>query len=90
MNILQTPTFGKQVKKLHKNQKMDLDLAIGCIIEDPQIGDVKKGDLSNVNVYKFKMNNQLTLLAYTVDEGQAQLILLALGSHENFYRDLKK
>jgi hypothetical protein len=90
MNILQTPTFGKQVKKLHPNQKIDLDLAIECIVKDPSVGDMKKGDLSNVHVYKFKMINQLTLLAYIIDEDHAQLILFALGSHENFYRDLKK
>ena len=90
MNILQTPTFSKQVKKLHKNQKDDLDQAIKSIVKDPSIGDMKKGDLSKIQVYKFKMVNQLTLLAYEFYEDELQLILLALGSHENFYRDLKK
>lgn len=90
MNILQTPTFIKQVKKLHKNQKNDVDQAVKDIIKDPSIGDLKKGDLSGVQVYKFKMVNQLTLLAYEWNKGELQLLLLALGSHENFYRDLKK
>ncbi|HEV2601015.1 MAG TPA: type II toxin-antitoxin system RelE/ParE family toxin [Candidatus Babeliales bacterium] len=89
MNILQTPTFKSQVKKLHKNQKCDLDIAIQAICKDPSIGDGKKGDLGGVRVYKFKMNKQLTLLAYTAVYDELQLILLALGSHENFYRDLK-
>jgi len=90
MNVLQTPTFKKHIKKLHKNQKKDLDKAITIIIKDPYIGDMKKGDLSGIFVYKFKMMNQLTLLAYELYEHQVQLIFLALGSHENFYRDLKK
>lgn len=89
MNILQTPTFKSQIKRLHKNQKSDLDTAIQQIYKDPSIGDVKRGDLSGVRVYKFKMNKQLTLLAYAVIHDELQLILLALGSHENFYRDLK-
>jgi len=39
--------------------------------------------------YKFKMNKQLTLLAYQYDIQTPSITLLALGSHENFYRDLK-
>ena len=89
MKILQTPTFSKQVKKLHNNQQHDLDEAIGTIAEYPSIGDMKHGTLAGVRVYKFKMVNQLTLLAYVFEANEVQLILLALGSHENFYRDLK-
>ena len=90
MKILQTPTFGKQIKKLHKNQKSDLDQAVEYIVNNPGIGDLKKGDLAGVQVYKFKMVNQLALLAYQFDDNADQLVLLVLGSHENFYRDLKK
>jgi len=36
------------------------------------------------------MVNQLALLAYEYDEVKDTLTLLAFGSHENFYRDLKK
>ena len=90
MKILQTPTFTKQLKKLHPNQKRDLDIAVTTIISDPNIGDMKKGDLLEVQVYKFHMVKQLTLLAYEWHVDEDQLILLSLGSHENFYRDLKK
>jgi len=90
MQILTTPTFKKQVKKLHANQKKDLDLAITEVIANPKIGSLKKGDLEEVQVYKFNMVKQLTLLAYEWQEQEEQLILLSLGSHENFYRDLKK
>lgn len=89
MIIQQTPSFSRNIKKLHKNQKKDLDEAIKAIMKDPSIGEMKKGDLNGVQVYKFKMVNQLTLLAYDYTPSKKQLILLALGSHENFYRDLK-
>ena len=89
MEILQTPTFKKQTKKLHKNQKSDLDKAILVIVKNPKIGEMEKGDLNGIQVYKFNMVNQLMLLAYEFHKDQLQLILLALGSHENFYRDLK-
>jgi len=90
MKVLQTPTFAKQLKKLHANQKKDLDLAITTVMANPAIGNLKKGDLSEVQVYKFSMVKQLTPLAYEWQEYQQTLILLSLGSHENFYRDLKK
>ncbi len=90
MNILQTPTFKKQIKKLHKNQKNILDKAVKTISNNPSIGTLKKGDLSNIQVYKFKMVKQLMLLAYEFHENKLLLILLTLGTHENFYRDLKK
>lgn len=89
MNIVQTPTFKKHIKRLHVNQKKDLDEAIEEIIANPKIGEIKKGDLVGIQVYKFKMVKQLTLLAYRYEENDLLLILLALGSHENFYRDLK-
>jgi mRNA-degrading endonuclease RelE of RelBE toxin-antitoxin system len=87
--ILQTPTFKKAVKKLHQNQKMDLDKAVKELIENPLLGEQKKGDLSFLRVYKFKMNKQLTLLGYSYQDGTVTLELMALGSHENFYRDIK-
>ena len=90
IEVLQTQIFVKQIKKLHQNQKNDLDGAVKKIIEELLIGEMKKGDLSGIRVYKFKMVGQLTLLAYEFYERELRLILLSLGSHENFYRDLKK
>jgi len=90
MQILQSATFTKQVKKLHKNQKKDLDQAIKEIVKNPSIGEMKKGDLSGIQVYKFNMVKQLMLPAYEFNDDEVELILLALGAHENFYRDLKK
>ena len=90
MEIKTTKSFGSVVKKLHKNQKSDLDQAVHDILSDPLTGELKKADLMGVRVHKFKMVNQLTLLAYAYEPQPPRIILLALGSHENFYRDLKK
>jgi len=89
-SVLQTPTFKKAVKKLKPNQKKDLDLAIKELMTNPSIGEQKKGDLTFLRVHKFKMNKQLTLLGYSFDDGALVLELMALGSHENFYRDIKR
>jgi mRNA-degrading endonuclease RelE of RelBE toxin-antitoxin system len=90
MEVLQTSTFRNAVKKLHKNQKKDLDGAVKQIMDSPDIGESKVGDLAGISVYKFKMVKQLTLLAYRYEDETVILTLLALGTHENFYRDLKR
>ncbi len=87
--VLQTPSFKRAVKKLHNNQKLELDKAIKKVIADPLLGEPKKGDLSFMRVYKFKMVKQLTLLGYSYEDGAIILELIALGTHENFYRDIK-
>ncbi|MBR9910793.1 MAG: type II toxin-antitoxin system RelE/ParE family toxin [Gammaproteobacteria bacterium] len=89
-SVLQTPSFKKAVKKLKPNQKKELDTVIKELMAKPTLGEQKKGDLSFLRVHKFKMNKQLTLLGYSFNDGTLALELLALGSHENFYRDLKR
>ena len=88
MRLLVTPTFERTVKKLHRQQKAELDEAVRAIVSTPHIGETTVGDLAGVQVYKFKMINPLCLLAYRVLDRQT-IKLLMIGPHENFYRDLK-
>ncbi len=90
MKIEQKPAFQKAYKKLHPNQRADVNQALHEIIDDPLIGVPKKGDLADIRVYKFRMVNQLTLIAYTYEEDILVLTFVAIGSHENFYRDIKR
>jgi mRNA-degrading endonuclease RelE of RelBE toxin-antitoxin system len=89
MEIIQTNRFKKAYKKLTKNQLALVNEAIRVVLANPQIGEQKKGDLSWLRVYKFKCLNQLVLLGYSLGKTQVSLILVDIGSHENFYRDLK-
>lgn len=86
----QTRRFGRQYKKLHDNIVVDVDEAVDVIVANPAIGERKKGDLSELHVYKFRSQGQLYLLGYTVDDAVRLVYLEAIGSHENFYRDLKR
>lgn len=88
VQILQSALFKRAYKRLHPNQKADVDDAINAIVVDPTLGEAKKGDLAGVFVYKFKCNGQLALLAYEYDPSSR--LLLLVGSHENFYRSLKR
>jgi len=88
ITVLQMPLFKRAYKKLKRNQQEATDQAVAAIVKNPALGTLKKGDLSGVYVYKFDCVNQQFLLAYECDP--ITRILLALGVHENFYRDLKR
>lgn len=91
MQILQTNRFKKAYKKLHSNQLSSVNEAIAKIIEDPDAGERKTGDLSWLRVHKFNLAGQLMLLGYCMEDAQeVVLTFVDLGSHENFYRDLKR
>ena len=61
--VFLSPTFSRKLKKLTKQEKVSLDEAVRFLIENPESGQQKKGDLLGVRVYKFKINKQLTLLS---------------------------
>lgn len=88
IRILQMPPFKRRYKKLHANQKAAVDAAIRALVQNPELGEHKRGDLAGVYVYKFDCVGQEMLLAYEWDP--TLRLLLALGVHENFYRDLKR
>ena len=88
MQILQTRAFIKIKNRLHKNQISSLDKAIQTIITNPLIGKLKKGDLQGIRIYKYKSQNQLFLIGYSCSP--THIMLKYMGSHGNFYRDLKR
>jgi len=87
MKILQSRSFERKVKKIAKQEKKALDKQILKIAENPSVGAEKKGDLRGVYVHKFKIKNTQYLLSYRF--AGADLELIMIGPHENYYRDLK-
>ena len=87
VEVLMMPPFKRVYKKMHANQKEAVNEAIASIVENPEAGELKKGDLVGVYVHKFQCVNQLMLLSYEYDP--QTIILLYLGVHENFYRNMK-
>ncbi len=88
--VIQMRRFARQYKKLNDKTAKDVDEAVVKISERPLIGERKKGDLSKLWVFKFKSNNQLYLLGYSIDDGLRLIYLDSIGPHENFYRDIKR
>lgn len=89
LTIKQANSFKKSVKKLSKQYKTILDTEIKKLLDNPELGERKKGDLYFLKVHKFKLSNHEMLLGYMYEENEIILTLLKLGSHENFYRDIK-
>ncbi|MDP1808836.1 MAG: type II toxin-antitoxin system RelE/ParE family toxin [Actinomycetota bacterium] len=87
MKIYQSRIFEKAVTKISKPGKKVLDEEIKKIVDNPFLGNEKKGDLSKVFVHKFKVKTTQYPLAYRVHEEALELIMI--GPHENYYRDLK-
>lgn len=88
IQVVQTNAFSRAYKRLHRNQQADVDEAIAAIVANPTLGEARKGDLAGVFVYKFTCVGQLFLLAYEYDP--VTRLLLLVGTHENFYRSLKR
>ena len=88
--VIQMRRFARQYKKLNDKNAKDVDEAVVKISKMPTLGQKKKGDLSKLWVFKFKSNNQLFLLGYTLEDELRLIYLESIGSHENFYRDIKR
>ena len=88
--VMQTRRFARSYKKLHQNIATDVDQAVDTVAQDPAVGELKKGDLADLCVYKFWSQNQPYLLGYSVNDEIRLIYLEALEPHENFYRDLKR
>ncbi len=89
MRFIASPPFQRSIKKLHPNQKKELDTAIHSLSSNPRLGAAKRGDLSGVFVLKFKVGQLDWLLAYEIVDTEIILLLL-VGPHENFYQNLKR
>lgn len=83
------PRFLRVKKKWPAHLQRILDEEIRKILANPLHGEPKKGALAGIRVHKFTHEQQLYLIGYQIGKGGG-VCLLALGSHENFYRDLQK
>ena len=89
IDIYETLRFKKALNKLSKKQLKIVEDEIDKILTNPEIGNIKKGDLSYLRVHKFKMNRQEVLLGYSWLKDKIEIYLLHISSHENFYQNMK-
>ncbi len=82
--------FDSIKKKLPAALRAEVDRQVRMVCDNPLLGEEKTGDLQGVLVHKFRAASRQYLLAYWPDTAKGTVTLLALGGHENFYRDLKR
>jgi len=80
--------------------QLAIEDAVEDVCENPEIGEAKVGDLVGIWVYKFRFNRQEYLVAYrppslaAKQQGVGVELLMIdfyqVGSHENFYEELKR
>ncbi|MGP7732856.1 type II toxin-antitoxin system RelE/ParE family toxin [Oceanimonas smirnovii] len=90
IDVYESNLFTKQLSRLSVVQVKVVEDEIDKIIENPELGERKVGDLSHLWVHKFKLDGQLVLLGYSWVENKLELYLLNIGPHENFYQEAKK
>jgi hypothetical protein len=88
MKTFYKPPFRKFVKKQTRPLQLSIEDEIEKILENPSIGESKKGDLMGFQVHKFSFKKQKLLIAYKVSPNE--MLFYMVGSHENFCRNLKK
>lgn len=82
------PLFRKFVKKQTRPFQLVIEDEVEKIIINPEMGESKKGDLMGFRVHKFSYMRLNFLIAYCFQE--AEIVFFMIGSHENFYRELKR
>ena len=88
MLISYKPPFKKFVKKQTRSFQLVIEDEVETIIQNPLTGEGKKGGLSGFRIHKFSYQGQKFLLSYVIQTGG--IVFFTIGSHENFYRELKK
>jgi len=85
------PPAARYLKKLkEKPLKSAFQKAIDEILKDPYMGEPKTGNLSGIFCYDIYYNKTNYELAYTiVEEGNSIVVVILIGTRENFYEELK-
>jgi hypothetical protein len=88
ITVLASNQVLKFKKRSSSKLQLEIDKQVKILMENPEAGELKKGDLKGIRVLKFKYNQQLFLLSYEMKESTLHLYLI--GSHENYYAKLKR
>jgi hypothetical protein len=87
MEMTFAPPFRKFVKKQVPPFQLAIRDEVDKIFAEPTLGEEKVGDLAGYQVHKFMFHKQEYLIAYSL--GEETITFWMIGTHENFYRDLK-
>lgn len=84
------PKFNRQFRKFSERDKKNIKKEIRKIVQNPLIGEPKKGILKGIRVHKWRVLNQLYLLGYEFLKKEKTIYLYAIAIHEGFYKTLER
>lgn len=80
----------RQLKKFDKPIRTKIVNVLEKIAKNPFIGDMLKGDLSTIYSYHLKVTGIEYRIAYQIKEQEIVVVIMQIGTRENFYDQLKK
>lgn len=80
----------KQLRNLDKPVKDWIVVALEQIAKNPFSGERLKGDLTAVYSYHLRVEGVEYRIAYQIKEQEIVVVVLQIGTRENFYAELKK
>ncbi len=80
----------RQLKKLDKPIRTKICEVLEKIAKDPFMGDMLKGNLSTIYSYHLKVTGVEYRIAYQIKEQEIVVVIMQIGTRENFYNELKK
>jgi len=85
------PPAKKFIKKIKDKQLFKkFQEAFNEIIKDYTVGKIKKGDLTGIYGYDVFYNKTNYEIAYSVEiDEDENIIIIMIGTRENFYKELK-
>lgn len=88
--------FGSHVKKYLKKlkekplKKKIIDAIYDKIAKDPYSFSSKSGDLSGYYTYSFNYQKTAYRIAYAINDNKLTILVILVGTHEGFYKLLKR
>lgn len=80
----------RQLKKFDKLVRNKIIAVLERIATNPFIGDQLKGNLATIYSYHLKVSGVEYRIAYQIKEQEIVVVVMQIGTRENFYEELKK
>jgi len=80
----------RQLKKFDKLVRTKIISSLEKIAENPFIGEMLRGDLATIYSYHLTISGTEYRVAYQIREREIVVVVLQIGTRENFYEELKK
>ncbi|MDF2535576.1 MAG: hypothetical protein K0R18_1735 [Bacillales bacterium] len=83
-------SVARQLRNFDKPIKNKIITTLEKIAENPFVGERLKGNLTTIYSYHLKIASVEYRIAYQIREQEIIIVIMQIGTRENFYEELKK